>query len=280
MDLLASAHAYCYEGSMKPFPLIAWASLALTAALPVAAHTPYLQPSSFAPREGQTVALDASFAETFFVPETAFDDSAFSVTGPDGATSPLPSQVMKTRTVAEYTLPKVAGTYRLSTGTRLGALFRTWEINGKRESSRDASVKIPAGAKVISDFQSLTLAETYVTARSPDRAALAPRNKGLELVAVSHPSDLYVGEEFEFIVQYDGKSLVAQPVEITEAVWSSDRKPQVITLETDAQGHGRMKLEQAGTWVALTRFRTPAPAGAPVAEYSNSYTLSFRVLNP
>ncbi len=264
---------------MKPLTILAAAVIGIA---PSAwAHTPYLVPSDFAPRAGQTVALDASFSETFFVPEVAFDDSQFSVTTPDGRTSPLVSQAMKTRTIAEYALPKdAAGTYRLSTGTRLGALFRTWEIDGKRDSSRDPDVRIPAGAKVISDFQSLTEAEAYVSVGEPDRTALAPRNHGLELVPVSHPDDLYVGETFEFTVQYDGKPLASQKVEITEAVWSSDRKPQVVELDTDAQGHARFKLQQPGTWIALTRYRTKAPANAKTAEYSNSYTLTFRVLSP
>ncbi|MET1022774.1 MAG: DUF4198 domain-containing protein [Pseudoxanthomonas sp.] len=264
---------------MKPLTLLAAAVFGFAPA--AWAHTPYLLPSAFAPRAGQTVALDAAFAETFFVPDAAFDDSTFNVTTPDGGNAVLPSQAMKTRTVAEYTLPAAAaGTYRLSTGPRLGALFRTWELDGKRESSRDPNVRIPAGAKVISDFQSLTQAETYISVGAPDRTALAPRNQGLELVPVTHPDDLYVGEQFEFVVQYDGKPLAGQKVELTEAVWSSDRKPQVVELDTDAQGHARFKLPQAGTWVALSRYRTPAPAGAKVAEYSNSTTLTFHVLNP
>lgn len=265
---------------MKTASLMVTAALALAVSLPASAHTPYLVPSSFVPRAGQTIALDASFADVFFVPESAFDDSQFTVTSPDGSEAPLASQVMKTRTVAEYTLPAGAGTYRIGTGPRLGALFRTWEQNGKRESSRDPAVKIPAGARIISDFQSLTQAVSYVTVGNPDRAALAPRNKGVELVPVTHPNDLYVGETFDFIVQYNGKPLPHQAVEITEAVWSSDRTPQVANLESDAAGHVRVPLSAAGTWIALTRYRTPAPAGAPVAEYSNSVTLSFRVLNP
>lgn len=266
---------------MKPSFLLACA-FALSVPLPVAAHTPYLVPSDFAPRADQTVALDASFAETFFVPEAAFDNSRFAVTGPDGRDGAVDRvQVFKTRAVAEHTLPKnAAGTFRFSTGPRLGALFRTWEIDGKRESSRDAEATIPAGARVISDFQSLTLAETYVSVGAPDRAALAPRGKGLELVATTHPNDLYVGEKFEFAVHYDGRPLANQPVEITEAVWTSDRKPHVETLTTDARGRAVLDLRQAGTWIALTRHRTPAPAGAPTAEYSHSYTLTFRVLAP
>ncbi|MFT4249694.1 MAG: DUF4198 domain-containing protein [Pseudomonas sp.] len=267
---------------MQPLTLLGAALLGAGAAAATAsAHTPYLAPSDFAPRAGQTVALDAAFAETFFVPEAAFDDSRFAITRPDGSAAvPDAVQVMKTRTVAEYTLPAGNGTYRLSTGPRLGALFRTWEIDGKRESSRNASAKIPTGAKVIADFQSLTLAETYISVGAPDRAALAARGKGLEFVPITHPDDLYVGEAFEFVVQYDGKPLADQKIEVTEAVWTSDRTPRVDTLATDADGHARLELEQAGTFVALARHRTPAPAGAAVAEYSHSYTLTFRVLNP
>lgn len=249
---------------------------------PAFAHTPYLAPSDFAPRAGQTIAMDASFAETFFTPEVAFDGSRFSVTTPEGReTTPDVVHVMKTRTVAEYTLPANAkGTYRLGTGPRLGALFRIWEIDGKRESTRDPAVKIPSSAKVISDFQSLTLAETYVSVGAPDRTALAARNKGLEFVPVTHPDDVYVGEPFAFVVQYDGKPLAGQKVEITEAVWTSDRKPHTEQLTSDAHGKVSFTPKEPGTWLALSRYRSTAPAGAPVPEYSNSYTLSFRVLTP
>lgn len=263
---------------MKLVPLFAGA-LACAVAAAASAHTPYLAPSNFAPRAGETLALDASFAETFFVPEAVFDNSRFEVTAPDGKkTTPDVVHLLKTRAVAEHTLPQGQGTYRFSTGTRPGALFRTWELDGKQESSRDPAAKIPAGAKVLSNFQSMTLAETYVTVGAPDRGALHAHGKGIELVPITHPNDLFVGEVFEFTVQYDGKPLAGQKVEISEAVWTSDRKPQVETLLTDAQGRASFKLQRAGTWLALTRYRTKAPAGAPVDEYSNSYTLTFRVL--
>lgn len=259
----------------------ATAALLLAFIAPAGAHTPYLVPAEFAPRAGQSVSLDAAFAETFFVPEVAFDDSRFTVTGPDGHSRPLQTvQVFKTRTVAEQVLPQDAkGTYRFSTGPRLGALFRTWEVDGKRESSRDPAAKIPARAKVIADFQSLTLAETYVSVGEPDRGALAPHGKGLELAALTHPDDLYVGEKFQFTVLYDGKPLPDQKVEVTEAVWSTGRTPRTLTVVTDAQGQAALALDQAGTWVALSRYRTRAPVGAPTSEISNSYTLTFRVLD-
>lgn len=260
-------------------PLRPFALLLAFAATAASAHTPYLVPSDFAPQPGATIALDASFAETFFVPDTAFDDSRFEVIGPDGKSlSPDKVQLFKLRTVVEHTLPQTHGTYRFSTGPRYGARFLTWEIDGKRESSREPDASVPAGAKVVSDFQSLTRAETYVTIGEPSRGALAPTGKGLEFLPVDHPDDLFVGERFRFVVQYDGKPLADQPVEITEGVWTSDRKPQVIELKTDARGQASFELRQAGTWLALSRYQTKAPAGSKAAELSNSTTLTFRVL--
>ncbi|MCC4600464.1 DUF4198 domain-containing protein [Xanthomonas melonis] len=252
---------------------------ALLLAASASAHTPYLAPSTFAPQPGQTVTLDAAFAETFFVPEAAFDQSRFSITGPDGGdTAPSRVQGFDTRTVVEHTLGKQAGTYRFSTGLRVGAQFRTWEHNGKRETVRDPKIPMPQGATLVASFQSRTLAQTYLSVGKPDRTALAASNRGLELIPVTHPNDLYVGETLDFTVQYDGAPLANQNVEISEAVWTSDRKPKLVSVTTDAAGRARLKLDQAGTWLALTRHRTPAPADAPVREYSNSTTLTFQVL--
>ncbi|KAF1686641.1 cobalt ABC transporter substrate-bindng protein [Pseudoxanthomonas broegbernensis] len=267
---------------MKLSPSLALAVAALFPAvfLPgtLQAHTPYLAPSEFAPRAGSTVTLDASFAETFFVPEVAFDNGSFEVTGPDGArTVPDTVQVLKTRTVVEHRLVG-AGTYRVGTGHRLGAVFRTWELDGKTQGSRDAAQPLPAGAKLLSHFQSRTRAETYLTVGAPDRAALRPHGEGLELVPLTHPGDLYAGERFEFEVRFDGRPLADHKVEIVEAVWTSDRKPAEVSLLTDAQGRAAFNLDRPGTWVALVRHRAPAPAGAAAPEYSHGYTLTFRVL--
>ncbi|MGB0899648.1 MAG: DUF4198 domain-containing protein, partial [Psychrobium sp.] len=48
------------------------------------AHTPYLQPTSFEVNRSGKVSFDASFAEKFFVPEVAFNNSIFTITGPSG----------------------------------------------------------------------------------------------------------------------------------------------------------------------------------------------------
>ncbi|MDG2525621.1 DUF4198 domain-containing protein [Stenotrophomonas sp. HITSZ_GD] len=261
-------------------PLLA-AVLAVVA-WPAAAHMPYLAPATFQVQAGGTVTLDAAFAEAFFVPEAAFDDSHFSILGPDGReTAPERVVPLHTRVVVEHALPQDAkGTYRFSTGERLGAVFRTWEIDGRKVSSRDANAPVPAGAKVTSHFQSRIRAETYLTVGAPDRGALRPYGHGLELVAVTHPSDLYANEPIEFELQFDGKPLADTAVQLSEAVWSSDRQAREVELRSDAQGRVRWAHPASGIWLALARHRSAAPAGAAAPEYSNSYSLVFHVLNP
>ncbi|MFP3344670.1 hypothetical protein R0J87_19530, partial [Halomonas sp. SIMBA_159] len=83
-----------------------------------------------------------------------------------------------------------------------------------------------------------------------------------------------------FELRFDGKPLTDAPVQISEAVWTSDRKPREVELRSDARGHVRWEQPASGTWLALARHRSVAPAGAAAPEYSNSYSLVFHVLNP
>lgn len=265
---------------MKPLCTSMLALLAAVAAS-AAAHTPYLAPNTFAPREGEVVTLDAAFAETFFVPEVAFDKSRFELTAPDG-TKHAPESVhyLKSRAVVEHAMPKQAGTWRFSTGARIGAVFRNWEIDGRKESTRDPKAAVPEHARMLPSFQAITLAETYVTVGAPDRGALKPRGSGIEILPVTHPADLYAGESLVFEVLYDGKPVAAQDVEVSEAVWTSDRKPEVARLVTGDDGRATLPLRRAGSWLALVRHRSKAPAGAAADEYSHSATLTFQVRDP
>lgn len=263
--------------------LLSAARIALVIAavvVPAYAHTPYLAPTSFDPVNGDLVSLDAAFAEEFFVPEVVFDNSQFQVTNPDGRTVPADTVLrLKTRAVAEHHLAAGKGTYRFSTGPRLGAIFRTWEVDGKQETTRDPAKPLPAGARLLVHYQSLSVSEAYVTDGAPSQAALKPYGKGLELVPETHPSDLYAGERFDFTVLYDGKPLVGQKVEFFPATGGRDSQIAMATLSTDAQGKAGLVLDKPGRYLALIRYRGPAPAGAVAPMYGYNYSLTLRVLD-
>lgn len=122
------------------------ATLILLAAGPAAqGHTPYLAPNTFEPLTGDTITLDASFAERFFVPEVAFDNDQFRVTHPDGTShAPQTLHTLKTRTVLEHSLAG-EGTYRFSTGRRLGRVFKLYTLDGERHSAEDPQAPLPPG---------------------------------------------------------------------------------------------------------------------------------------
>lgn len=265
---------------MRPLLLRALVSTSSFVMLTAHAHTPYLLPSSFDVQPKETIGVDAGFTEKFFVPAVAFGETAFSIVTPEGARIAFGDiRQFKQRTVAEQALPDEKGTYRLSTGPRLGAVFRTWEHNGKTESARDPKQAMPAGAKLLSHYQSLSIAEAYVTAGKPSTKALAPLGKGLEIVATTHPSDLYVNEKFDFVVHYDGMPLPNQKVSVYRSPMDLASQSTVQHLSTDADGKVDLPLTKSGLYLALVRFQAPAPAGAAAPMYGNNYTLTFRVLD-
>ncbi len=245
------------------------------------AHTPYLLPTSFDPQPGSTVSVEASFTEKFFVPEVVFGETPFAITVPDGSQLPFGDiRQFKLRTIAEQKLPNTKGTYRLSTGPRLGAIFRSWERNGKTEVARDPKQVMPDDAKLISHYQSLSVSEAYVTAGAPTRDALKPRGRGLEIVPVTHPSDLFSGEKFEFVVQHDGAPLADQKVDIYRSAMDLSNQHSAESLKTDAQGRISYALAKPGIYLVLIRHRAKAPEGAAAPSYGYNYTLTFRVQAP
>ena len=239
------------------------------------AHTPYLAPTRFEPLHQGWVTLDASFAEAFFVPEVAFDNSEFAVLDQAGQwIKPMTVQRLKTRAVVEHQLTE-KGSYRFSSGVRHGAVFRMYELNGERKGTRDPAEVLPKGATLLDHFQSVTLAETYITLGAPTKPALAAYNKGLEVVAVTHPNDVYDGEVFRVQLLFDGKPLAAHELQVFPA--NGREEKAVVTATTDAQGFAELTMPSAATYLLQVRYRHAAPKGAPAPQYSYTYTLAFAV---
>lgn len=248
-----------------------------TGLLTAQAHTPYLAPASFEPHHEGWVTLDASFAEAFFVPEVVFDNSEFAVLNVAGdVVKPNTVQLFQTRAVVEHQLTE-KGSYRFSTGVRHGAVFRMYEINGERKGTRDPSEVLPKEAKLLDHFQSVTLAETYITLGAPTKPALKPYNKGLEVVAVTHPNDVYDGEAFRVQVLFDGKPLAAQELHIFTANDAQAHDKPTLSATTDGKGFTDLTLPKVATYLLQTRYRHAAPKGAPAPNYSYTYTLVFNV---
>lgn len=239
------------------------------------AHTPYLKPLSFEPVSRGTVTLDASFAEQFFVPEVAISNAKFDVETPDGKLSPVETVVdLKTRNVLEQIMEQ-EGTYRFSTGKRLGAIFRVYDLNGERGSVRGNQEPLPEGAVLTEHFQSVTSAVTYVSKKGPTDTVLAAREEGLELVPHTHPNGLFSGDTFSFALTYDGKPVADENVTLYLASDQFSEESDFQTLTTNARGEASATLSTQGLYLLQARIKAPAPenAGVPVYSYTTTLTL-------
>lgn len=246
------------------------------AAFAVEAHTPYLVPTSFEPVFGDQVTLDASFAEKFFVPEAAFNDSEFFVIGPDGKSiEPDTSIELNTRVVLEHQLVE-PGTYRFSTGVRYGAVFRIYEVDGERGSTRDPKEELPEGAVLLNHFQSVTQAQSYVSKEGPTETVFAPTGAGLEIVPLTHPNDLFAGDKFRFRVLFEGKAMSGFGAEFHLGTGQFDGG-QKIEVITDENGEGAFVPSKQGVYLMHVRHRADAPEDAPAPRYSHTTTLSIEV---
>lgn len=245
----------------------------------VHAHSPFIVPTSFQPLHEGWVSLDAGFAEIFFQSEVAFDKGNFQVMTPTGEwVAPARIEQFTTRSLIEYQIKK-EGTYRFSTGVRKAAIFRKYEINGEVKHTRDPKEVLPEGAKVLDHFQSVTLADTYVTLKAPTKASLKPYNQGLEIVPVTHPNDIYANESFSAQVLLDGKPLSDTEVSLFIGYDMSEQEKALVTAKTDKNGKVEFTATNAGVYLLYVRKSAPAPKGAEAPNYGYVYTLSFAV-NP
>jgi uncharacterized GH25 family protein len=243
------------------------------ASFAVRAHSPYLLPNAFDLVDRKHVTVEASFTETFFVPDVAMKADDYHVIAPDGSKQPLTPVYTKDLAILEA--PTLAqGTYRISTGQRTGRTSKAIYKDGDYEFVEPG--KSPAANARLYDVRSITTADVFVTRGKPNEAALAPRNKGLEFHALTHPNSVFVGSEARFEVLFDGKPLARQPI----AIHSGDeryaaKKPYAETA-TDAAGRFKVKLERPGVYLAMTRHRLlPSVAGQPAL--SHTYSVTFEV---
>lgn len=255
------------QNNITPWQSLLLASCMLSTA--ASAHVPYLAPESFEPIRGW-VSLEASFADKFFLPEAKFDHSEFQVLTPAGTLEkPAEQQAVRSRIVLEHQLTN-DGSYRFSSGVREGAVFRSWLQDGKTINSRDPKQQPPTGVPLTAHFQSITLAETYVSKGKPTTAALKPWGKGLELEFISHPNDLYINQPVKARLWFEGKPLANSEVQVHRAMGNAE--PVTRKVLSNTAGEISFAVADAATYLLLAKHRAAAPTGATAPTYSYSYS--------
>lgn len=259
-------------------------ALAMAAALPFSAlaHKAWLQPSqTVLAGERPWITVDAAVSnDLFYFNHVPLRLDTLAITAPDGsALQPQNPATGKYRSVFDVELVQT-GTYRLALVN--DGLFASWEENGQRKRWRGTAAgfasEVPKNAKDLQVSQSLGRVETFVTNGAPNRTALAPSGRGLELVPVTHPNDLFAGEKASFTLQIDGQPAAGLAVEIVRGGTRYRNAQEAIKLTTDAQGGFSVTWPEAGMYWLQASSEDSKTSVAQAKQRRLSYAATLEVL--
>jgi hypothetical protein len=231
-------------------------ALAFAAALlvPISAqaHKAWLLPSATVLSGADPwITVDAAVSnDLFYFNHVPLGLEALVITGPDGKAVQAENGARgKYRSTFDVHLQQ-PGTYRIAIVT--ARLSASWDVDGKpkrwRGSVESFATEVPKDAKDLKVSQSLGRIETFVTAGRPDVEALKPTGSGLELVAVTHPNDLFAGEQATFALLLDGKPAAGLDIEIVpDGIRYRDTQNE-LAVTTGADGRFSVTWPEAGRY--------------------------------
>ncbi|OYT98471.1 MAG: ABC transporter permease [Burkholderiales bacterium PBB1] len=263
---------------LSSFQRVLATTLALTLAAPlVEAHSAFFVPSSTVLSKPQWVTIDGGVGtDMFYFNHGPLRLDGLVVTAPDGtAVTPENLVVGKVRSVFDLNLTQT-GTYRIATANSgVTARYKdkaTGQNKGFRGTAANFEKEVPADAEDLQVNESVSRLETFVTVGRP--SAFTPTGVGLELIAVTHPNDLYSGEEATFAFVLDGKPAVGLEVEVVPGGVRYRDKIGEIALKTDAQGRVTLKWPQPG----LYRLEVNAKDGQTTVKQARERRLGYAVV--
>lgn len=243
------------------------ASAALLAALfaaplPAQAHRAWLVPTSTVLSGAEAwVGFDGGSSTGVFIADhNAMRLDNLVVTAPDGSTV-APENLMQARYRSTFDVHLTQpGTWKIANVS--GGITATYKLNGEdkrwRGPAADFPGALPAGATDVVATRTSNRIETFVTLNAPTDSVFTNSASGLELIPVTHPNDLVVGEAATFRLSKDG--LPAAGVEVTVARGGMRYRdnPEEITVTTGADGGFSVTWPQAGMYWLNASVRTPA----------------------
>lgn len=267
-------------------PALHWAALALAALVPLSAsaHKTFILPSAtvLSDADEAWVTFDAAVTnDLFYFNHRPLSVANLVVATPDGrALTPQNAHEGKWRSTFDLQLP-APGTYRIAIPTD-GLLASYEDAKGEKKRARgtaDSLAKqIPPGAKNIEIVQAQNRVETFVTLGKPDTAALKPAGRGLELVPVTHPNDLFAGEPATFRFVLDGAPAKGLEVVVLAGGTRYRNAQEEMPFVTDANGEFTVTWPAPGMYWLNTSFEGGKPTEAQAKSRRAGYSATLEVL--
>ncbi len=239
--------------------LFAVAAVGLALVLPMSAnaHRGWLLPSfTVLSGDGSWVTVDAAISNELFYPDhRPMRVDGVVVTAPDGSISKLQNaSTGQYRSTFDVQLNQ-AGTWKI--GSASNSVTASWTENGEikrfRGTADEFAKAVPANAADLKTIKGSNRNETYVTRDKPTTEVFKPTGKGLELVPVTHPTDIVATEPATFRFLLDGKPASGLDVIFVPGGARWRATPGEIKVKAGADGAVTFTLPDAGMyWVNAT----------------------------
>jgi uncharacterized GH25 family protein len=226
------------------------------------------------------VTVDGAVSNDLFYPDHfPLQLKSLAVTAPDGsAVQAEHESTGRYRSTFDVHLTQ-QGTYRMAVAS--AGVFASYKgEDGKpkrwRGSAEDFSKEVPANAPELKVTEMDSRVETFVTVGKPTDTALRATGKGLELVPVTHPTDLVAKEQATFRLLLDGKPAADAEIMVVPGGSRYRDKLGDFKVRTDADGKFAITWPTPGMyWIGASGAK-PSFAGA--TERRSGYAATFEVL--
>ncbi|MEN9465009.1 MAG: hypothetical protein RL217_1190 [Pseudomonadota bacterium] len=257
----------------------------LTSAITAQAHRAWILPDvTVLSGEAPSVTFDMAVSNSLFnFDHVPVGNASLIIHSPNGELlAPENLYTGKFRTVFDLTLKK-EGTYHIAISSQ--GLFAKWEGDAGKPQfypkrgeifKQDEFEKVvPKNAAKLEIVQSSRRVETFVSLGKPSAFTLT--QQGLELKAVTHPNDLFVGEKAKFQFYMDGKAVEGVDVTVIREGTRYRNDPQELKYRTDKNGEIEINWNGAGRYYLAASYKDNQ-AQKPASSRAGSYAAVFEVL--
>ena len=246
------------------------------------AHKAWLLPSqTVIAGDKPVITVDAAVSnDLFYFNHVPLQTAGLVITAPDG--SKVEAQNLATgkyRTVFDVAVEQ-QGTYRIAVVN--SGLTASWKEGDQPKRWRGTAARfaseVPKDAKELQVMQAVGRIETFVTHGSPNDTALKTSGEGIELVPVTHPNDLFAGEEASFKLVLDGKPAAGLEIEIVRGGTRYRNAQDEIKVKTDAAGMFKVTWPEAGMYWLETDSQDGKTSVPEARQRRLSYVATFEAL--
>lgn len=267
---------------MRVKHLLSAAVAGLVFAQLASAHTSYILPNTFDATFVRMVTLESSFTDDFAKSEVGVSSQDWHIIAPDGARRDYDNTVeLKQVTMLEASLAD-EGTYRFTTGERLGRkgkMIRSADGAYKSAFQEGGGEPVLAEGETFVSSQTATIADVYVSKGAPTYTAVNAPGGRLDIRPLVHPNMIFAEKGFSALVTFDGEPLAGQVLELVRSGSAYDDGATTFHVTTNAEGRLDLSFDKPGVYLLMTRHQAAAPVGSETEIRSYTTSLTFDVTN-